>query len=65
MTTTEYVLREFVCNECGHTVVVNPNLPADYTPTVCCQCYDQVVMPRAELRAQKSMAKLLGLLPSD
>ena len=34
-------MREFVCRECGNTVVVNPGLPADYTPNTCSPCYDK------------------------
>lgn len=33
-------LREFQCKECGHIVVVHPDLPADYTPSICCQCWN-------------------------
>jgi hypothetical protein len=34
------VIREFICSKCGHTVVVNPNLPADYIPNICTLCWD-------------------------
>jgi DNA-directed RNA polymerase subunit RPC12/RpoP len=35
---SELKLREFVCKYCGHSVVVRPDLPDDYTPNVCGTC---------------------------
>jgi hypothetical protein len=64
---SEYVLREFVCTECGHKVVVNPQLPPDYEPTICCECYDRVVRPKMDVMDRKiaiemqKLARLLGL----
>lgn len=34
-------LREFVCIECGHSVIVNPKLPADYVPNKCTPCWEK------------------------
>jgi DNA-directed RNA polymerase subunit RPC12/RpoP len=41
-------LREFECKHCGHVVVVNPNLPADYTPTVCTSCWEAFEKPKVD-----------------
>lgn len=49
MTSIEHELREFVCKSCGHKVVVNPNLPADYTPNICTPCFERT---SAEARAE-------------
>lgn len=53
---SEYVLREFVCKECKHTVVVNPKLPADYKPQICTECYNKIEGPRQ----QQFMTKLFA-----
>ena len=41
-------LREFECKHCGHMVVVNPNLPADYTPNVCTPCWETFERPKID-----------------
>src|SRR6476660_897367 len=41
-------LREFECKHCGHMVVVNPRLPADYTPTVCTSCWEAFERPKVD-----------------
>lgn len=46
-------LREFKCKECGHVVVVNPDIPLDITPTVCMQCW-----PRVAKEQERRMIKL-------
>ncbi len=51
---SEFQLREFVCRYCGHTVVVNPKLPPDYTPNVCTPCWNVHCRPEHE----KAMAKI-------
>jgi DNA-directed RNA polymerase subunit RPC12/RpoP len=55
---TEYQIREFVCDECGHKVVVNPQLPADYTPNICTPCYDKIFKPRHDRKTMELFAKL-------
>lgn len=59
---TEYVLREFKCKECGHMVVVNPELPADYTPDICKQCVHEVIEPRERAETMRNVQQLLTLL---
>lgn len=54
----EYVLREFVCVECRHTVVVNPNLPPDYEPKMCMDCYERIEAPRQRQFMMKLFAGL-------
>ncbi len=55
-------LKEFKCIECGHTVVVNPKLPADYMPTVCMQCWNDIVGPRHKAAEVAIMLKARELL---
>jgi DNA-directed RNA polymerase subunit RPC12/RpoP len=55
-------LREFKCIECGHMVIVNPSLSADYTPTVCMQCWNDVVVPRHRADDFKMLLKAQELL---
>ena len=55
-------LREFICKHCGHTVVVNPNLPDDYTPAVCKQCYDRIERPKHERFERELITKVQALL---
>jgi hypothetical protein len=45
-------LREFVCKECGHKVVVHPRLPLDYTPNICCECYEHGQPKRRDAEAR-------------
>lgn len=56
--TEAFILREFKCKECGHMVVVHPELPQDYTPNICTPCYDR---KEAEMTAKlfKTIAKLI------
>lgn len=48
---TPYELREFVCKNCGHKVVINPALPADYVPNICRECWQR---GESQRRAQQS-----------
>lgn len=57
-----YKLREFVCKECGHKVVVNPKLPEEYTPTVCTPCYENIVLPKLIENEKKIFQKTTALL---
>lgn len=54
-------LREFVCKHCGHSVVVKPNLPKDYTPNVCSVCWDNIVVPKHEAWKRNIAQKLMEL----
>jgi hypothetical protein len=51
---TSATLREFVCKQCGHTVVVKPNLPADYMPNICTPCLEM-----GESGRQRKMAEMM------
>jgi hypothetical protein len=58
----EYVLREFVCKYCGHTVVVHPNYLKDELPNWCKQCWEQVVAPKMAQRGRELVEGLERLL---
>lgn len=51
-------IMEFVCKHCGHTVVVNPKLPSNYTPNVCTPCWDKIEKPKHD-RAMREIG-LIG-----
>jgi hypothetical protein len=54
-------LREFVCKDCGHKVVVHPRLPLHYTPNLCCECYERGE-PQRQALSIKIMKKVLDLM---
>lgn len=57
-------LREFVCKKCGHSVVVNPKLPADYTPNVCTPCYnaDAPLRRASDVRLMQAFREFFDLV---
>jgi DNA-directed RNA polymerase subunit RPC12/RpoP len=68
MSADTYILREFTCIHCGHTIIVNPKLPKNYTPSVCTPCFDRIVVPKMEENERQlmaSMQKFLALLGLD
>jgi hypothetical protein len=54
-------LREFVCKGCGHKVVVHPCLPYDYTPNLCCECWEHGE-PKRQAETVRIVIKTLELL---
>lgn len=50
-TEMDIMIREFVCQHCGHTVVVRPELSKDYVPNTCTPCWDKIVEKAMELLA--------------
>ena len=58
MTTLE--VRTFICLHCNKETVVHPELPQDFTPTVCRRCWYEIEEPR-----QKEQLKLLSKAMDD
>jgi hypothetical protein len=55
---SEFELREFVCKQCEHKVVVHPNYPKDRLPNLCMQCYETIVKPEQDRRFEELTWKL-------